>query len=140
SASEISFHIVRSRRSRCATSLGWRAPPRDFRALPTTGHIPATRPHSGCATAFSLLPRRPALATLEALARLEMMMEDGIQTFFDGYARVFNQALAGDIGMAEVSSMYAAEFIAATPLGVKAGTNGEQLREAMKMGYARYRE
>lgn len=67
-------------------------------------------------------------------------MEDGIRNFFVGYARVFNQALAGDIGMDEVSNMYAAEFIAATPAGVKAGMNGEQLREAMKAGYARYRE
>lgn len=69
-----------------------------------------------------------------------MMMEDDIRNFFDRYARVFNQALADDIGMDEVSNMYAAEFIAATPLGVKAGINGEQLRDAMKTGYARYRE
>jgi hypothetical protein len=41
--------------------------------------------------------------------------------------------------MDEIASLYAPEFIAASPAGVMAGKNGGHLRDAMAQGYARYR-
>jgi hypothetical protein len=66
-------------------------------------------------------------------------MEETIRRFFERYERLFNQALAGQADMNEVAGMYAAEFIAASPAGVMAGKNDEQLRQAMAQGYERYR-
>ena len=41
--------------------------------------------------------------------------------------------------MDEVAALYAPEFIAASPAGVLAGKNDDQLRTAMAQGHARYR-
>lgn len=65
-------------------------------------------------------------------------MEDIIRTFFARYERLFAQALAGEAEMEEVAALYAPEFIAASPAGVKAGRNDDQLRQAMAQGYAHY--
>lgn len=67
------------------------------------------------------------------------MTDAGVRQLFERYARLFNQALAGDVDMAEVASLYAAEFIGAGPGGVRAGKNDAEFRQAMAEGYARYR-
>jgi hypothetical protein len=41
--------------------------------------------------------------------------------------------------MDEVASLYASEFIAASPAGVTTGKNDDQLKQIMTQGYARYR-
>jgi hypothetical protein len=41
--------------------------------------------------------------------------------------------------MDEVASLYASDFIAASPAGVMTGKNDDQLKQAMEQGYARYR-
>lgn len=67
-------------------------------------------------------------------------MDSVIKTFFERYARCFNQALAGEIGVDEVAELYANAFIAASPAGVMAGQNDGSFHAAMTQGYARYRE
>ncbi len=67
-------------------------------------------------------------------------MEADVRAFFERYERIFNQALGDEIGMDEVATLYAPEFIAASPAGVMTGRNDDQLRQAMAQGYARYRE
>lgn len=66
-------------------------------------------------------------------------METSVRTFFERYARFFNRALVGETGMDEAAAFYASEFIAASPLGVMAGKNDDQLKQAMAQGYAHYR-
>jgi hypothetical protein len=66
-------------------------------------------------------------------------METSVRRLFVRYERVFSQALAGDIGMDEVSALYASEFIAASPAGVTTGKNDRSLKQVMAEGYARYR-
>lgn len=41
--------------------------------------------------------------------------------------------------MAEVAALYTSEFIAASPLGVRGGKNGDEFRQSMAQGYAHYR-
>ncbi|MGE3149305.1 MAG: nuclear transport factor 2 family protein [Pseudorhodoplanes sp.] len=66
-------------------------------------------------------------------------METSIRKFFERYESFFNQCLHGDIDMDEVGSLYASEFIAASPIGVMAGKNDAQFKQVMAQGYARYR-
>lgn len=66
-------------------------------------------------------------------------MDKIIRAFFERYESLFMQALRGDVDMDEVASMYAPEFIAASPAGVMAGRNDKQLKQVMAQGYARYR-
>ena len=67
------------------------------------------------------------------------MLEASVRTLFERYERSFNQSLGGEVDMAEVASLYASEFIAASPAGVMAGKNNDQLKQFMARGYARYR-
>ncbi|MCD0504592.1 nuclear transport factor 2 family protein [Bordetella petrii] len=67
------------------------------------------------------------------------MKESQAKAFFDRYQRFFNRALGGDLDLDELAALYAPEFIAASPAGVAAGKNDEQLKQAMAQGYARYR-
>jgi hypothetical protein len=67
------------------------------------------------------------------------MMEAEVRKLFDRYERLFNQSLGGHPDLDEVASLYASEFIAASPAGVLTGKNDEQLRQAMTQGYAHYR-
>lgn len=48
--------------------------------------------------------------------------------------RLFGQALAGEVDMLEVASLYASDFIAAGPTGVRTGRNDGKLRQAMAQG------
>jgi hypothetical protein len=67
------------------------------------------------------------------------MMEASVRKLFERYERFFKQSLGGDIDMHEVASLYASDFIAATPAGVVTGKNDDQLEQIMAQGYARYR-
>jgi hypothetical protein len=67
------------------------------------------------------------------------MMESSVRKLFERYESVFNRSLGGDMDMDEVAALYAPEFIAATPAGVMAGKNDDQLKQVMAQGYARYR-
>lgn len=66
-------------------------------------------------------------------------MDDSVRELFERYERFFAQSLAGDIDVDEMQSLYAPEFIAASPAGVATGKNDEQLTKAMADGYAYYR-
>lgn len=66
-------------------------------------------------------------------------MDASVRKFFERYESFFNQSLGGDLDMDEVAALYASEFIAATPAGVMAGRNDDQLKQIMAQGYARYR-
>ena len=67
------------------------------------------------------------------------MMETSVRKLFERYESVFNRSLGGDIDMDEVASLYASEFIAASPAGVMTGKNDDRLKQVMTQGYARYR-
>ena len=67
------------------------------------------------------------------------MMETSVREFFERYENSFNRSLGGDMDMDEVASLYASEFIAASPAGVMSGKNDNQLKQVMAQGYARYR-
>lgn len=66
-------------------------------------------------------------------------MESDVKELFERYESVFNRSLGGDMDMDSVAALYAAEFIAASPAGVMAGKNDDQLKQVMAQGYARYR-
>ncbi|MGH6619333.1 MAG: nuclear transport factor 2 family protein, partial [Alphaproteobacteria bacterium] len=66
-------------------------------------------------------------------------METSVRKLFGRYERFFKQSLGGDIDMDEVASLYASDFIAASPAGVMTGKNDEQLKQVMAQGYAHYR-
>lgn len=67
------------------------------------------------------------------------MMDTGVRKLFERYERFFKQSLGGDIDMGEVASLYASDFIAASPVGVMSGKNDNQLKQVMAQGYAHYR-
>lgn len=68
-----------------------------------------------------------------------MGMETAVRALFGRYEDLFARALAGEVSMDEVATLYAAEFIAASPAGVTTGRNDETLRQRMAQGYAHYR-
>jgi hypothetical protein len=70
---------------------------------------------------------------------VEELMETGVRKLFERYERLFKQALGGDVDMHEVASLYASDFIAATPAGVMTGKNDARLKQVMAHGYAQYR-
>lgn len=67
-------------------------------------------------------------------------MESAVRKLFERYERLFNQAMDGEADMDAVASLYATDFIAASPAGVMSGKNDERLKQVMAQGYARYRE
>jgi hypothetical protein len=66
-------------------------------------------------------------------------METSVRKLFERYERVFNASLHGNGDMDEVAALYAAEYVAASPAGVRTGKNDEQLKQVMAQGYAHYR-
>lgn len=68
------------------------------------------------------------------------MLESSVRELFARYERFFTRALGGDIDMDEVASLYATEFIAASPAGVMTGKNDTQFKQVMAQGYAYYRD
>ncbi len=63
------------------------------------------------------------------------METSAVENLFERYERFFRQSLAGDIDMEEVASLYASEFMAASPAGVMAGKNDEQFGKTMAQGH-----
>ena len=66
-------------------------------------------------------------------------MEVAVRKLFERYHSLFNRSLGGDADMDAVASLYASDFIAASPAGVMTGKNDDQLKRVMAQGYARYR-
>jgi hypothetical protein len=66
-------------------------------------------------------------------------METAARKLVERYESVFNRSLRGDVDMDDVTSLYATEFIAASPAGVRAGKNDDQLKRVIEQGYAYYR-
>jgi hypothetical protein len=73
------------------------------------------------------------------LKQEESMLEAAVRKLFERYEVLFNHSLGGDAELDEVASLYAPEFIAASPAGVITGKNDDRLRQVMAQGYARYR-
>ena len=67
------------------------------------------------------------------------MEEPVVRKLFERYERCFNTSLNGEMDMEEVASLYASDFIAASPAGLMTGKNDDQLRQMMAQGYERYR-
>jgi hypothetical protein len=65
-----------------------------------------------------------------------LVKDDDIKAFFKRYESCFNQALTGDVDLDQVASLYASDFIAASPAGVMTGKNGDQLKQVMAQAYA----
>jgi hypothetical protein len=66
-------------------------------------------------------------------------METAVRDLFARYQRFFNRALDSAVDLDEGTSFYASAFIAASPAGVVAGKNDDQLGRIMEQGYERYR-
>ncbi|SSW70021.1 DUF4440 domain-containing protein [Achromobacter agilis] len=66
-------------------------------------------------------------------------METAVRKLFTRYERFFNRSLHGESDLAEIASLYASDFIAASPAGVMVGQNDERLKQVMAQGYAYYR-
>lgn len=68
------------------------------------------------------------------------LTKDKIDTFFDTYARRFNDALTGETYDVEgTASAFAECFVEASPLGVNCGKNDEEFRESIPKGFAYYK-
>lgn len=66
-------------------------------------------------------------------------METTVRELFELCEGFFRRSLEGPMDMDEAASVYASDFIAASPAGVMSGKNNEQFRRAMVQGYAHYR-
>ena len=66
-------------------------------------------------------------------------METAVRNLFTRYQQFFNRALDSAVDLDEGTSFYASAFIAASPAGVVAGKNDDQLGRIMEQGYMRYR-
>lgn len=66
-------------------------------------------------------------------------METSVRKLFERYEAVFNKALSSTIDMDEVASLYASDFIAASPAGVMTGKNDNHFTQVMMQGYEHYR-
>jgi hypothetical protein len=67
-------------------------------------------------------------------------LEQAVRTLFALYECAFRQALAAEPDPEAVARLYAPEFIAASPAGVRTGRNDAQFLHVMAEGYARYRQ
>jgi hypothetical protein len=66
-------------------------------------------------------------------------METSVRKLFERYERFFKRSLGGNIDTDEIASLYASDFIAASPAGLMTGKNNAQLKQIMEQGYAHYR-
>jgi len=74
------------------------------------------------------------------MGRHDKMTKDKVRNFFRRYEQFFMQSLNGEVDPNELSSLYAQEFIAASPLGVMAGKNDMIFQEALEQGFEQYRK
>jgi len=70
---------------------------------------------------------------------INKMTKDEVRNFFMRYEQFFMQSLNGEIDSKELSSLYAKEFIVASPLGVMAGKNDLTFQKNLAQGYEQYR-
>ncbi|WP_078707851.1 hypothetical protein [Consotaella salsifontis] len=66
-------------------------------------------------------------------------MERAVRRIFERYERFFNRSLGDEVDTNELSSLYASEFIGASPAGVRTGKNDAQFKQVMAKGYDHYR-
>jgi hypothetical protein len=85
------------------------------------------------------LAKFPPIPDSSYARRRSYVVETSIRKFFQRYESIFNQSLCGEMDMDKVATLYASEFIAASPAGVMTGKNDDQLKQVMAEGYARYR-
>jgi hypothetical protein len=72
--------------------------------------------------------------------RKKEMKVAAVRSLFDRYERVFNRSLRSeDVDLDEVASLYASEFIGASPSGLMTGKNNDQFKRVMAQTYAHYR-
>ncbi len=67
------------------------------------------------------------------------MTKNEVKSFFMRYEQFFMRSLHGEIDPDELSSLYAQEFIAASPLGVMTGKNDAVFQQTLAQGYEQYR-
>ena len=67
------------------------------------------------------------------------MMQTPAETLFARYQRFFMQSLAGHIDPAEIDALYAPEFIAASPAGVRTGRRDADFAAQMAAMQEHYR-
>ncbi len=63
-----------------------------------------------------------------------------VEIFFDAYAKLFNNAIQGNVDAEATASVFSDCFIEAGPAGVNCGKNDEQFRSALTKGYGFYSE
>lgn len=68
------------------------------------------------------------------------MTKESLEQFFQRYEHFFMQSLNGEVDCNMISELYAPEFITASPLGVMAGKNDDDFRQALSGGYEQYRK
>ena len=107
--------------------------PRTFRY---PGHSVSQSTHTG------LVPYRNAPLHLFGKRKFGgvIMTKDMLEKFFQRYGHFFMKSLGGEIDGDEMAELYAPEFIAASPIGVRVGKNNAEFREALSGGYAQYRK
>jgi hypothetical protein len=66
-------------------------------------------------------------------------MPHSIPAFFESYANLYNQALAGENVFDEISARFSPRFIAAGPQGVSTGKQGAAFRRTLARAYGFYR-
>lgn len=67
------------------------------------------------------------------------VMEQSIDALSRRYETFFRQALQNEADMDEVASSCAEAFVAASPAGVKAGSNDTPFKQFMREGFDQYR-
>lgn len=67
-------------------------------------------------------------------------MNEQVRSLFQRYQQFFMRSLTGQFDPDAVKSLYASEFIDASPAGVMTGKNDDALIAAMAQGYEHYRK
>jgi hypothetical protein len=72
---------------------------------------------------------------------MEPIQQHEVEKFFNRYETRFNEALrGGEPDIDGTVDSFSSHFIEASPLGVMAGKNDEQFRDAIRQGWASYRQ
>lgn len=67
-------------------------------------------------------------------------LQERVDLFFDDYASNFNESLLGaEVNADKVSQCFSECFIEASPMGVNAGKNNDQFKEAIPKSYDFYK-